>query len=355
MRVSRTSLLVAFALCACSSHAAEVVDSSVTDGKSDVADAPQGHDTRDSGTLVDAPAFTGPKTLAETGLYSDFASRTLAEGVIAYDVRYPLWSDGAGKNRHLLLPKGTQIDTHDLDDWRFPVGTKLWKEFEQGGVLLETRYLEKKSAAPGADSWLMVSYAWNADHSAALAVPSGVTGALGTSWDIPDQDACVQCHEGVIDTVIGVSAMQLGRASGKGPLSDLVARGLLSDPPSAEPQPPGTGVVQDALGYLHGNCGHCHNDTSPLAGVRKMRLRLRVADTTPESTPTYTTAIDAPMTHQWDGGANLGIVRGDPDHSQVFYRMSHRGDGYEMPPVGSKVVDASAAEVIRAWITGLAP
>ena len=39
--------------------------------------------------------------------------------------RYPLWSDGAEKQRYLSLPPGTQIDTSNMDDWKFPVGTRV--------------------------------------------------------------------------------------------------------------------------------------------------------------------------------------------------------------------------------------
>ena len=355
MRASSLVLaLVALAGCdgggASSGEAGNVRDSDVGPGDSvaslDVGDA-EAPDT--------TPVFTGPRTLAETGLYSDFAARTLARDVIPYDVRYQLWADGADKGRYLRIPPGTMVDTSDMDSWSFPVGTKIWKEFRKDGQVLETRYLEKLVAKDGADSWLKVSYAWNAEHTTAEAVPDGIVGALGTTWDIPDQDACRQCHEGVRDVAIGISAIQLASATGKGSLSDFVARGLLSAPPSAEPQVPGAGLVQDALGYLHGNCGHCHNDTSWLASRRTLRLRLRVTDVTPEKTPTYLTAIDAPMTHQWDGGANVGIAPGDPAKSQIYYRINRRGDGYQMPPIGSKVIDASGAATIRAWIVALKP
>ncbi|NVL73435.1 hypothetical protein HWN77_28170, partial [Escherichia coli] len=66
-------------------------------------------------------------------------------------------------------------------------------------------------------------------------------------------------------------------------LAALNATGKLSDPPPAGIDVPGTGVVKDALGYLHANCGHCHNDESVrLDKQTKMRLRLLVAQKTPE-------------------------------------------------------------------------
>ena len=55
--------------------------------------------------------------------------------------QYPLWTDGADKARWIHLPQGARIDVADVDAWRFPVGTKLWKEFAWGGRKVETRLM----------------------------------------------------------------------------------------------------------------------------------------------------------------------------------------------------------------------
>src|SRR5688572_31053294 len=54
-----------------------------------------------------------------------------------------LWADGATKRRWLFLPDGAQIDSADPDHWRFPAGTRLWKEFTRDGVRVETRIMHK--------------------------------------------------------------------------------------------------------------------------------------------------------------------------------------------------------------------
>ncbi len=46
----------------------------------------------------------------------------------------------------VYLPPGATIDTSNMDEWTFPVGTKFWKEFVVAGVLTETRLLHKVSA-----------------------------------------------------------------------------------------------------------------------------------------------------------------------------------------------------------------
>jgi hypothetical protein len=95
----------------------------------------------DASGEADAPPFTGPEKLSETGLYSDIATKTLAPDVMSYSVRFPLWSDGADKQRFLYLPAGSQIDTSWMDVWTFPIGTKAFKQFSLAG-LIETRMLE---------------------------------------------------------------------------------------------------------------------------------------------------------------------------------------------------------------------
>ena len=116
------------------------------------ASADAGHDAAlVDASMVDAgpdPEFlyTGPLRLSETGLYADLATRTVADDVRPYSVRFELWSDGAPKGRYLSLPAGTRIDASDPDNWVFPIGTRAWKEFRVGEVLVETRYFVKTSA-----------------------------------------------------------------------------------------------------------------------------------------------------------------------------------------------------------------
>src|SRR4029078_1557222 len=68
-----------------------------------------------------------PATLQETGLYSDWATKTVAPCTLPFSPQYPLGSDGASKTRWMRLPKGTFIDARNPDVWLFPVGTRVWK------------------------------------------------------------------------------------------------------------------------------------------------------------------------------------------------------------------------------------
>jgi hypothetical protein len=103
-----------------------------------------------------------PARLSETGLFAPGATE-LAPGVRPYTPSFALWSDGAEKRRWIALPEGARIDTSDMDAWRFPVGTKVWKEFVRDGIRVETRLLEKVDASDA--GWAGIAYAWAADRS----------------------------------------------------------------------------------------------------------------------------------------------------------------------------------------------
>src|SRR5262245_9039318 len=70
-----------------------------------------------------------PQKLSDTGLYRDPVTRTIAAEARVYSPQYPLWTDGATKLRWVALPKGSAIDAKDAEAWRFPVGTRFWKQF----------------------------------------------------------------------------------------------------------------------------------------------------------------------------------------------------------------------------------
>ncbi len=294
------------------------------------------------------PPVTGPDKLSETGLYSDFAQRTIAPGIIAYAPRYELWSDGATKTRYLLLPQGLKVDTSIMDGWVFPVGTKAWKEFRAGGKLVETRLMWKKTEV----AWFEVAYLWTADGSDAIATPLGQKAALGTTHDVPSQTDCNNCHQNVIDTLIGVSALQLSNG-GNGLLTALGAQGRLTKVPSGEFEVPGQGKVKDALSYLHANCAHCHNDNSKLRLQTALRLDVQTVDTTPADTGAYKSSFGLVMKHVVPTNVTIAVVPGNPDMSGLWLRMQHRRDGMEMPPLGTNEIDPTGVATIKAWIASL--
>jgi hypothetical protein len=305
-----------------------------------------------------------PDTLFGTGLCVDRACAQISPDVVPYTPRWPLWADAASKRRWMYLPPGSQIDTSDMDHWKFPVGAKFWKEFTSGGVRVETRYIVKIAPGDAQPDWFYVAYQWNATNDDTAAVPFGVVDANGTSHDIPPRVQCVFCHENLKPTkILGFGALQLDFANptaGEIDLDHAIAAGMLSAPPTGTsphfPLPTdGTASAQEALGYLHANCGHCHNPTSDVynSNMIPQVLRLSVGSLgSVAQTPAYMTAVNVDATLPQAGLTKI-IAPHDPDHSLMIYRFESSNAAVRMPPVAVESYDPTADTTLRTWITNL--
>jgi hypothetical protein len=350
-----------------------------TSGGSGFADAPIDHsdaaandaslgsigpsDARMESSLAEAGG--DPTLLSQAGLYSDIVAGTLANGVFPYHPQFALWADGATKKRWVKLPPGKQIDTTDMDFWMYPAGTKLFKEFSVNGVRLETRLVYKR----GDNDFYYMAFQWNAGQTEAFAVPNGVVNASGTTHDIPSQNDCETCHEQMVDRILGFSALQLAHPL-SGPtdpevnLEKIASMGwLTSAPPAASAiTVPGDAIAQAALGYMHANCGMCHNYRSFVyMNDAPMDLWLQTSNgqlATLETTTTYLALVDQPTTTAVSG-LTYRVVPGQPALSAVHLMMSLRKGGSDvdgsvamrqMPPLATKVVDATGLAQVDAWI-----
>lgn len=314
---------------------------------------------------------TPPQHLRDTGLYSDFRQHTVASRNLEYSPQYPLWSDGAAKRRWFSLPPGTAIDGSHPDAWNFPAGTKFWKEFSFGGRRIETRYMERQPDG----SWLYATYAWNADETEAeLAPDKGKPGACelgeGRWHSLPSIHDCKACHQGQPTEVLGFSALQLSpdrdpNAVHAEPvpapgvdLNYLVRKKLLKRLPRALLETPpriaaATPTERAALGYLHGNCGHCHNDDGSLQNLEfALRHRLGAAPLAPERA--IATAVERRIKARASGQSQDAILRiepGHPERSVVLQRMNSRYAALQMPPLGTVILDDEAIALVSRWIT----
>jgi hypothetical protein len=304
-----------------------------------------------------------PNDLADTGLYSDWASRAIARDVRPFTPQYPLWSDGATKRRWIRLPSGARIDASSADAWQFPVGTKLWKELAFGGPV-ETRFMERTSAG-----WRFATYRWSDDgRSAVLAPPRGMNAtaevASGVHHRIPSEGDCRVCHENGRTPVLGFSALQL--SSDRDPnavhretpapdaldLRGLVEGGWLRGWSGATSPRIGarTPVERAALGYLHANCGGCHRPEGGLSSLEMVLASSTSGGSDPTSVPAIFTTLDrasriAPERPR--------IASGAPDRSVLLERMRSRAPTTQMPPLGTQVVDEDAVRLVTAWIDEL--
>ncbi|HXK19207.1 MAG TPA: hypothetical protein VNG33_15445 [Polyangiaceae bacterium] len=358
-------------------------------------------------TCVDDHALslvtTAPANLAETGLFAvapdaggaggaggegNIGGAGGAGGVGAVDLvmplkisarvhsfapKYPLWADGAVKDRYVYIPKCSTIDDSDMDHWKFPIGTRFWKTFTLDGVRVETRLMER--FGPGEGDWVFAAYQWDTaapgDPTAAkLADVAGVVNADGTTHDIPPNSQCINCHGKLSEHVLGFGAFQLSHApvAGELEIAKISNLGWLSTPAPDGFAVPGTPVQQAALGYLHGNCGGCHNQSQSIPAVNPMFLRLLVGKTTYATTDTVVTTVGIIVSSgnaAIAGKARIAVGTTAQEkldaaaNSAILIRMgaTARGTNLQMPPLSTfstKVADtAGGVKDVTDWVNSL--
>jgi hypothetical protein len=347
-----------------------------------VADSPRDvfvdqSSTGDAAAALDAPAESGaaavdcaqddggdglPNDLVCTGLYSDWASKTIATGILSYTPGYVFWSDNANKARYVYLPPGTQIDTTDMDNWVFPVGTKFWKEFSLGPLRVETRIFVKT-----ASGWNWSTYRWTADgESGATQLENGETNVDGTSYEIPAHGACQQCHGGRPDENMGFDVINLGTSSAVGvTLATLIAAGQLTTAPPASVEIPedSSGHARATIGWLHSNCGvACHNSNAgALAAGTGLFLKTSGAQiiagggaTQTRDLAPYVTAVNVvPKMQPFASEGYLRIAPGHPELSLIPTLDGARNNPNipQMPPIISHIPDTKDVTAMETWIT----
>ena len=339
-----------------------VADALLGDAGSDVAsDAPsieaQLAAARDAAPEAPPTAYPRPQyqKLSETGLYADFTARALAHGVRQFRPVHQLWSDAADKARWVRLPEGTRIDTTEMDHWQFPVGTKLWKQFGRDGAPLETRLIERYG--PGPEDYWMGAFVWSADGSDASFAQLGVNDINGTTHDAPAAETCLKCHRGDKGRVLGLSAVQSshpGDANEPGlTLARLAAQDLLTHPPTGPAYAvPGDSTTAAALGYLHANCGHCHNREGAAWPDTQAVMRLVWAEREAPGSAIVRSLVSQRFTYWRHPTLTLRVAPGDIDQSAVVARMKIRGRD-QMPPLATELVDNAGLEILGRWIASL--
>jgi hypothetical protein len=294
-----------------------------------------------------------PCLLSETGLFeADMV--TLGEGVHPFEPQFKLWTDSAEKRRWIQLPPNTKIDTSDMDYWSFPVGTKVWKEFSRDGVRVETRLIEKQKSG----SWYTVAYHWQEDLKEAIAVPDGLENASGTPHDVPDADACLTCHSQQPDKVLGFSAIQLSHAPAtddplEWTLERLITLDLLTEPPAAPPSFSWDELDRDMFGYLHANCGTCHNPKGSANSQTGLDMWLKIADLSAPVTESSVYKNLYNVNIQWLDDAppaEKRVAPGDFENSAIYQRFVNKEADFAMPPLGTEVVDPDGERLMKEWI-----
>jgi len=301
---------------------------------------------------------TIPSLLSDSGCVDPGDVTAAYTGLLPYDINALFWSDGAFKERYAGLPNGTTITRDGSDDWQFPNGTVLIKNFRLNGNLIETRHMMRHPDGV----WAGYTYEWNALQTEATRVQGGKTVVIdGQDWIFPSEGQCMQCHTSAAGFALGPETAQMnrdftypstGRTANQLETVDAVmmfttplpgpASGL---PVLTDPADTNASLNDRARAYLHTNCAQCHRPGGPTPSSMDLRNSTLLANTA---------ACDATPQHGDLGIANARLIApGDAGRSLLIERTARR-DSFGMPPLGSSELDADGITLMTNWINGLA-
>jgi len=330
------------------------------------------------------------ETLSEYGFFrGELRELDPALGVHPYTIISPLFSDFAGKARHIYLDEGQtmHIDWEAESPgpggagevWDFPTGAVVIKHFyfdldrsdpgqDENARLIETRLLVRFE-----DDWEYYTYVWDEAQTDAVLTKFGevidvefkdADGLPATQeYKVPSLEQCGSCHSrdnegytlGPVSPQMnylverdGEMVNQMQWLEGLGlfdaPLPDLSDYPTLVDPMGDE----GT-LDERARSYLHANCSHCHRREGG-AGVSGLRYPYW------ENEPVHLGICKPPAAA---GAASDGrpydVVPGEPDNSIVVFRMQSLDPMVKMPELTSRVLNPAGIDLISDWISAMEP
>ncbi len=297
--------------------------------------------------IIPQNSFT---TLSQSG-FKDFSEKT-AVNFWEYSPQFPLFSFGSAKRRWFYLPPSTTVNNADPDAWVFPRGTVLWKLFSLNNRKIETRILEKIAEAPGIASWRVSVYLWRADQTEAdLLVGNDFytrtpaekavyeAGAVEAVYRAAMPNQCATCHRNAGDGALGFNYLQLSSPGNPKNVLALSRANILTNAVVAYDQILGTDAQKAAIGYIQGNCTHCHSGAGP--GPHDFKHRSTVTSAANEATLVSATA-----------SAGL-IVPRDKATSRLYLRPAGLAASI-MPPAAFTITpDPLGYTAIGTWIDGM--
>jgi uncharacterized repeat protein (TIGR03806 family) len=351
-----------------------------------------------------------PKKLSESGLFESVAGHRMTAGAIPYSVNAQLWSDGAHKERWMVLPgEAPKIDFTHSRGWGFPDKTILVKSFalemEAGDPKsrkwIETRFLTKQDG-----EWYGYSYLWNDEQTDATLVDRhgldkefvirSSQGEQKQKWHYPSRAECMVCHSRAANFVLGLSELQMNRDHDYGGVVDnqlrelehlglmqvntpeelkkqfteqATAKGLkekrvdeyVQKQLQQEAKSPGSAMAFSADRYKH--LVNPYDRTQDLDKRARSWIHANCSQCHVEAGGgnakmelEFTTdrvgmrIFDVKPVHHTFGLPDARLIApGHPERSVILHRISNRGEGH-MPPLATNIVDREGVELIREWI-----
>ncbi len=302
---------------------------------------------------------TVPATLSATGCVNPSNATQPASGLISYSINAPFWSDNAEKDRWMALPNGTAITIGSGNDWDFPNGSVLVKNFRMGTRLIETRLFMRHPDG----EWGGFSYEWNTQQTDANLVQGGAVRDIGggQQWIFPSEAQCLQCHTNAAGRSLGLETAQLNR-NHLYPQTNRTANELLTlnnislltpaiPDPAAQPTMPDPAntsapLADRARAYLHTNCAQCHRPGGGSGSGMDLRYTTAFAATN--------TCNVTPQAGDLGLGASARLIAPGSATNSILINRTNRRDASGMPPLGSNQVDAAGVALLTQWVNGLA-
>lgn len=325
----------------------------------------------DEAILADKP----PRLLSEFGFFDDARGQVPAEGVLPFEPRTALFSDGALKYRFVYVPNG-QSATYVADEaFEFPTGSALIKSFAfpadfrspgEDVRLIETRVMLRHEGG-----WQTWAYLWNDEQSDAQLKIAGAKVEIETideagepisfTYSVPNKNQCKGCHALAGEIVpLGPKARNLNfeldyHDGAANQLERWREAGLLAGLPddvgALEAVPDwrdeDAGLDARARAWLDVNCAHCHRRDGPASNSG---LYLTWGEASGPALGINKRPVAA---GRGSGGRLFDIAPGDPDGSILNYRVESTEPGIMMPELGRVRDDEAAAMLLREWVASL--
>lgn len=242
------------------------------------------------------------------------------EELQTYEPEYPLWTNGADKDRFILTPNGETAEPGDI-----PEGTLFFKQFSYDGEFVETRVIRITAEGP---EYAVYLHPDGDEEGARLMEPEDSRDVSvefeGESFThvIPHPSQCASCHEAGMGPILGFTELQL--------------EGFEEEEEESDEE-----LEQEVIGYAQGNCVHCHNGSGVEGASFDMQPDVFVQNT-----------VDV-LTEGSASAAGFRVVSGEPDESVLYLALRRDPSAAPMPPIGVQRHDERAAARVRAWIESL--
>lgn len=311
-----------------------------------------------------------PHKLSETGLFSDVLKQTPSPGVLPFDIRAPMWADGAQGRRFVGMVSGIATTVITDPNTGRPRAKMTWPkdavlaktvrmEMTAGDKAIE-KNIETQLLHFDGEAWNAYAYRWNETGTdAELVSAAGEERALDLTgvrypggkhrytYRFLSRAECLRCHNAWNDFALSFNPQQLAEPE------KLIAAGCFdaefmkgSDARVVNPYDQSAPLEARARSWLHTNCAACHREH----GGGSVPLMVNA-----EMNTDKIRAIDEKLTRGDFGIADARVIApGLPASSVLLHRIAKSGGGH-MPMIGAREPDVRGMQLLADWIRSLAP